>query len=116
MAQRTANIDKAFPTQAFTATTQSSSFAAPGAAIHVVGYFHATAVTGTTPTLVVSFEQSPDQTTWTAIAGSSSATLTAAGNVTCNCIATDDYVRMVLTLGGTSPSFTGTASVLIASE
>lgn len=116
MAQRQANIDKAFATQAFTVTTQSSAIAAPGAAIHVVGYFHATAVTGTSPTLVVSFEQSNDQSTWTAITGSSSATLTAAGNVTCNCIATDDFVRMVLTLGGTSPSFTGTGSVLVASE
>lgn len=116
MALKQANVDVALPSAARTATAQSSAVAAPGAAAHCVLMVHATVVTGTGPTLVGSLEQSPDQSTWTAIAGSSTAQLAAAGNALSTAIVTDDYVRAVLTIGGTSPSFTCSASVLIASE
>lgn len=116
MAQRQANVDVALPAEARTASASSGAIAAPGAVAHALLMVHATAAAGTGPTLVCSLEQSNDQSTWTAIAGSSTATLSAAGNAVSTALVTDDYVRVVATLGGTSPSFTFSASVLTAAE
>lgn len=116
MAQREANVDVALPAAARTATERSGAVATPGSAIHVLLMVHCTAASGTGPTLVGSLEQSNDGTTWTAVPGSSTATLSAAGNAVAAAIVTDDYVRVVLTIGGTIPSFICSASVLTAAE
>ncbi len=117
MALRQANIDVALPSVARAAGTYTSgSLATPGAAIHVVLMVHCTAASGTGPTLNTSLEQSNDGTTWTAVAGSGTAQLAAAGNAMSTALITDDYVRVTSTVAGTTPSFTYSASVLIGSE
>ncbi len=65
-----------------------------------------TAASGTTPTLNVKIQDSPDNVTWTDIAG---ATFTQATGVTTQHLKVgpcDRWVRHVATLGGTTPSFT----------
>jgi thioester reductase-like protein len=67
-----------------------------------------TAATGTTPTLDVAVQTSPDNTNWTAVAAFSQQT--AAGSVRKVFAGMDRYARVVETVGGTTPSFTRTLS------
>lgn len=65
-------------------------------------------VSGTSPTLDVKIQDSPDGTTWTDVTGATFTQLTAAGmqklNLDFNSL--QKNVRGVATIGGTSPSFT----------
>lgn len=89
-----------------TASTNGAAFHLPaGNGSFLVGV-HVSAASGTTPTLNVKLQDSPDATTWTDVAGAASAQLTAAGNTVFAGRSTKAYVRAVATLGGTTPSFT----------
>jgi hypothetical protein len=63
-------------------------------------------VTGTTPTMVVKIQESTDNSTFTDISGATTASLTAAGVTDFYFRTSNRYIRAVITLGGTSPSFT----------
>lgn len=96
------------------ATNVSGPIANPGQAAHVVLLVHCSATTGT-PTLDASLEQSVDNVTYTAVAGSSITQLTAAGNRVANAVVTQQYVRITSAVAGTSPVVTYKASVLVLS-
>jgi len=68
-------------------------------------------VTGTTPTIVFQAQDSPDNTTFTNIIGATTATLTAAGATDFYFKSQNRYVRLVATLGGTTPAFTLSADL-----
>jgi len=77
------------------------------------------AVTGTTPTLVFVVQQSNDQITWTGI-GAALANITAAGvqvtpyaTGTTQGAVTQSFIRVIATVGGTSPVFPGVYADLV---
>lgn len=94
------------------ATNVSGPIANTGVAAHVVLLVHVSATSGT-PTLNASLEESNDNVTYTAVAGSSIAQLTAAGNAVANAIVTKPYVRITSAVAGTTPSVTYKASALV---
>jgi hypothetical protein len=97
-----------------TATTSSAAIAAPGGAADVLVMVHVTAVAGTGPTMTVTVEQSADGVTgWAAVAGGGTAALSAAGNAVANAAVTQQFIRVVATIGGTTPSFTGRVAVVV---
>ena len=66
------------------------------------------AVSGTTPTLDVKIQDSPDNSVWTDISGAAFAQkATAQANTIddIHCYTKQRYVRAVATIGGTTPSF-----------
>ena len=97
-------------TAAGAATTTSGPIANAGSATDVILMVHVSATSGT-PTLAVSLEQSDDNSTYTAVTGSSITSLTAAGNGMANARVTKQYVRVTSTISGGSPSVTGRAVV-----
>jgi hypothetical protein len=97
-----------------TTTVTSGPFAAPGEAAVVLAGVHLTALTGTTPTATLSLEESANGSSgWTAVAASTATQLTAAGAAQIMVVATKNYVRAVLTIGGTTPSATGFIPVIV---
>lgn len=103
------------PAARSTGTHVGGPVAAAGVAQDVVALVHCTAASGTSPTLNVSFEESADASSWSAIPGSSTAQLTAAGNASANATPTKPYVRVTSTVAGTTPSFTYRVTVLLVS-
>ena len=98
------------------ATYVSGPIANPGVASDVVLLVHATAVGGS-PTLNCSIEESDDNSTYTAVTGSATAQLTAAGNAVANCRVSKSYVRVTATVAGTAtPTVTFRAAVLVIPE
>lgn len=67
---------------------------------------------GTTPTLDVKMQDSPDNSVWTDITGATATQLTAAGNAEISFRTNQKWVRAVATIGGTTPSFTFDVIVL----
>jgi hypothetical protein len=67
------------------------------------------------PTLGCALESSPDQVTWTLIAGSDMAPMSDVGNASVNvAVSGSDYIRVVSTVGGTgTPSITYRAVALL---
>lgn len=96
-------------------TTTSGPIANPGVAADVMLLVHVSATSGT-PTLNASLEESADNSTWTAVTGSSITQLSAAGNAVSNARVTKNYVRVTATVAGTTPSVTGRATVLVIPE
>lgn len=94
-------------------TVTSGPIASSGIASDVLLAVHCSAASGTTPTLNVSLEESNDGSSWSAVTGSGIAQLTAAGNALAYATATKPYMRVTSTVGGTTPSFTFKATVLI---
>ena len=80
--------------------------AGPTAAADTVLFIHVSAVAGTSPIMTVALEQSTDGSTWTAVVGSTSATITAVGGYTVNAATPQPHVRVTSTVAGTTPSFT----------
>lgn len=109
-----AQAELALASAARTASGNSGPIAAAGKIAEILLMVHCTAASGTTPTLDVSLEQSADGSSWSAITGSSATQLTAAGNRVIAARATANYVRVVYTIGGTTPSFTFSATALVA--
>jgi hypothetical protein len=105
--------DVALPSAARGAGTYTSGpVANAGMATDVLLTVHATASSGT-PTLDVSLEESADGTTWTAITGSAITQLTAAGNKVAAANISKNLVRVTSTVGGTTPSVTYRAVLMI---
>lgn len=108
--------DVALPSTARAAGTYTSGpAAAAGQATDVLLMVHVTAVSGT-PTLNCSLEESADGSSWTAVAGSSTAQLSAAGNAVAVATITKNYVRVTATVAGTTPSVTFRATLLIVPD
>ncbi|WP_242890257.1 hypothetical protein [Actinomadura litoris] len=105
--------DEALPSSARAAGTFTSGpVANAGAATAVLLMVHVSATSGT-PTLNASLEESADGSSWTAVAGSSTAQLTAAGNAVAVAAVTKNYVRVTSTVAGTTPSVTFRALLLV---
>lgn len=102
------NIQAPFASAARTASANSTTFDV-GEADVLILYLSNTATSGTSPTLDVKMQDSPDGgTTWFDIAGTS-ATQVTSGTSSQILTATRKFarkVRCVITIGGTSPSFT----------
>jgi len=97
--------------QAITATGNSSSIDLKGVAaannMHEMRvHINIGVVTGTTPTLTVQMQDSPDNSAWTNVANAVTGTLNASGATDLYYRSVNRYQRAVLTVGGTSPSFT----------
>ncbi|MET8297402.1 hypothetical protein ABZW02_25590 [Streptomyces sp. NPDC005180] len=95
-----------------TASASSGPVTAAGAATVALLAVHVSAASGTTPTLDAVLEESADGSSWTTVTGSGITQLTAAGNRLSAGGVTKNYVRATLTIGGTTPSFTCSASIL----
>jgi hypothetical protein len=116
MGLRPALGDVALPSAARAAGTFTSGpVAAGGAAADVVLMVHVSAVSGT-PTLNCSLEESADGSSWSAVPGSATAQLTAAGNAMANARVTQSLVRVTSVVAGTTPSVTYRASVVVFPE
>lgn len=99
---------------AATRTTQENgaSFPIHGGVMGIVVYVATTAVGGTSPTLIVQIQDSPDGVTWAAVASTSS--ITAAGNTRLSMLAPlGNFIRAIYVVGGTTPSFTGSVLAVI---
>lgn len=97
-----------FSSSARTASVTSSAFDV-GDAQSLVAYLTVTAGSGTTPTLDIKFQDSPDSgTTWFDIAGASFTQVTGSSStqVVSASRKFSNLVRCVVTIGGTTPSFT----------
>jgi hypothetical protein len=109
--------DLALTLTAAAATVSSGPVAAAGQAAYVLGMAQVTAITGTSPTAVFSFDESNDgSTSWTAMAGATTVALTAAGSAVFCGKATKNFVRVTVTIGGTTPAVTGMAAVIAFPE
>lgn len=107
MSNRPVMGDVAITSSARAAGTYTSGpIANAGDAQEVFVHVYCSAVSGAAPTLNTSLEESSDGATWTAIAGSSTAQLTAAGSATCNATPAKNYVRVTTTVAGTVTSMT----------
>lgn len=113
----------ALPVGAYTATANGSAVDLTGISEPVIAaVLHSAAGTGTTPTLSISFEHSEDGSTgWSAIpaaaltdANGDPATFTQVTNAASKQVRAlrkellKRYIRVVRTVGGTTPSFTAT--------
>lgn len=99
------------------ATVNSGPIAAPADMGPMIVGAHVTAVAGTTPTLDVTLEQSANGTSgWAAVPGAALTQLTAAGNRIGFAAPTQPYVRVVATIGGTTPAITGRVAVAVFSD
>ena len=79
---------------------------------HILVVVHASAVSGTSPTLDCAIEQSGDGSSFSAVTGGAMTQLTAAGNRVFTAAVTDDFVRVAYTIGGSaSPTVTFQLSV-----
>ncbi|GII89632.1 hypothetical protein Ssi03_76220 [Sphaerisporangium siamense] len=108
--------DAVLPSAARGAGTYTSGPAAnAGLAADVLLMVHVSAASGS-PTLNCSLEESADGTSWTAVPGSSTAQLTAAGNALAGATITKNYVRVTSTVAGTTPSVTYRAVLLVVPE
>ena len=77
-----------------------------GSFTSVVVYLNATAVTGTTPSMTVTLQDSPDGVTWYNIASGAFNALTAAGSQRLVVTNVGYFIRAIATISGTTPSFT----------
>jgi hypothetical protein len=118
MSMRSVNGDVALPSAARGTGTHTSSSIDSGPGVSdILVMVHVTAASGTTPTLAVSIEQSNDGSSWAAVTGGATAVnLTAAGNATINAAIPQRFVRVVATVGGTTPSFTFRVAALVFAE
>ncbi|MER6198019.1 hypothetical protein ABT234_11725 [Streptomyces sp. NPDC001586] len=111
MPARPVQGDVALAPAARTASANSGPVAAAGTASVAVLLVHVSAASGTTPTLDAVLEESADGSSWSTVTGSGITQLTAAGNRISGGAVTKNYVRAALTIGGTTPSFTCSASI-----
>lgn len=110
MTMRSANAETAF-NGALTATKNGPVHEFYGGAGNLFVTAHVSAVSGTSPTLNLKLQDSPDNSTWSDVTGATGAQLTAAGNQVFAGYSTKPYVRVVATVGGTTPSFTAHVAV-----
>jgi hypothetical protein len=94
-------------------TVTSGPITSAGKAGHVLLMVHVSAITGTTPTLNTSLEQSADGSSWAALTGSATAQITTAVNAVAYAYPTANYVRVTATVGGTTPAVTARIATLV---
>ncbi len=73
---------------------------------NLLGILNVTAVSGTSPTLDVKFQESMDGTNWIDIPSAAFAQATATGLKRLEFSTLAPYIRAVYTIAGTTPSFT----------
>lgn len=99
------------------ATVDSGPISAPADGGPIIVAAHVTAVSGTTPTLDVTLEQSANGSTgWATVAGSALTQMTAAGNRIGFAVPSQPYVRVKATIGGTTPTITGAIAVVVFTD
>lgn len=98
------------PSAAYTASGTADIGTIPGEQTELLVYIDATAVTGTTPSMTVIYQSSPDNVTfWDNTAGTA---ITAAGKQLIKVPSTTGkYGRLSYVITGTTPSFTFSAQV-----
>lgn len=102
---------------AASASANSGAISSPQEGGPVLFAAHVTAATGTTPTLDVSLEQSANGSSgWAAVPGSALTQITAAGHRVGFAAPTQSYVRVVATIGGTTPAITGRIAVIVFAD
>lgn len=96
-----------------TATGNDAGFTQGGPCNSALLYVNVTAASGTTPTMTVKLQDSLDGTNWFDVTGAATTSITAAGSqlVRVTNTAIGPFVRLVWTIGGTTPSFTFSTSV-----
>lgn len=104
-------------TAAAAGTVKSGPVGGSGSTAYVFVGVYTTAITGTTPTLDVSLEESANgESGWTAVPNSGTAQITAAGNAVAFACPSKAYVRVSATVGGTGPAVTARVAVLAFAE
>lgn len=116
MSMRQVNGDVALSGTRTAGTHQSAPIDTGSGVGDVLVMTHVTVASGTSPTLIVSVEQSADGASWAGVTGGTAATLTAAGSGFCNVQVSQKFVRVVATVAGTTPSFTFRTAVLVFAE
>lgn len=113
MSMRQVNGDVALSGVKTGGTYQSAPLdSGPGVA-DVVVFTSVSAVSGTSPSLVVSIEQSDDGSSWAAVVGGAAAAQSAVGSGYCNAPITQRFARVTATVSGTTPSFTFRSVALV---
>lgn len=101
-------------TTAAPGTYATGPLANPGAASYVMVFVQVTAVAGSTHTLDVAIQTSPDNSTWSSLTGGSITQLTAAGGAVCSALVNDEYVQVLATVGGSvSPTVSFNVAVMV---
>jgi hypothetical protein len=108
--------DTVLTLSAASANVSSGSIAAQGQAAYVLGMVQITAITGTSPTLVVKLQESSDNSTWSDIVGATTVSLTAAGSAVFFGKPAKGYVQVVATIGGTTPAVTANIAAIVFAE
>jgi hypothetical protein len=109
-------VDTAIPVATLRAagTYSSGPIANPGAISNVGLWVFASAVGGTTQTLDVVIQTSPDGSTWTSLTSSAITQMTAIGSAQSNAYVPAEYIQVLATVGGTgSPTVTFRVEVLV---
>lgn len=116
MSLRTVSGDIALPfaTARAAGTYSSGPIANPGATSDVLALVYVAAVAGTTHTLDVALQTSPDNSTWTSVTGGGITQMTAAGNSVAYARCNDEYIQVLATVGGTgSPTVDFKVAVMV---
>lgn len=97
--------------------TNSPALGTGGTASNVLVGIHMTANSGTSPTLTVKLQDSADASSWTDLAGATTAALTPTGNAVLYGRSPKAFVRVVATVGGSAtPTVTATISAHVFAE
>lgn len=96
--------NEVFSAGTITATTNSNTIVTEGHSM--VCHLHVTAVSGTSPSMTVKFQDSGDGTNWVDIPSAAFTAATATGSQRLVVSNVGTLVRAVATVSGTTPSFT----------
>lgn len=117
MSLRTVLADTALPLVAArpAGTYASGPIANPGAISNAVAWVYVSAVGGGgTHLLDVTFQTSPDNSTWTSVTGGGITQMSAVGSAVCYAGIADMYVQVLATVSGTSaPTVTFKVDVMV---
>jgi len=107
---RTVTVFSMFAPQALTATTNGASVdmkgTSSGGEHEQRLHYNIPTVTGTTPTLTLQVQDSPDNATFTNVINAVTATITTTAVGDLYFKSQNRYLRVVATAGGTTPSYT----------
>lgn len=93
-------------TGAAVTATQTSAKINAGGYSTAKAYLNVTAASGTTPSMTVKFQDSPDGTIWTDVATGAFSAVTTTGASSLVLSNVGPFLRAVETITGTTPSFT----------
>lgn len=78
---------------------------------NAVGYLTVSAASGTTPSMTVKFQDSPDKVNWTDVPSGAFTAVTTTGSSRVALSNIGPYLQVVETITGTTPSFTHSVKV-----